>query len=128
MVSTQIDRVLKQVVHLVEKAGIYICKGQETVFRNPSPLRKTNKAQSYKISHPKLHFCQNINIQRDTQEPGLQKKWLGHTNDDNISKLAKSSTWRLFSVTMLKKRMKIALGLGRLIMAIFVSLINLKVD
>lgn len=62
------------------------------------------------------------------QEPGLEKKWFGHTNDDNISKLAKSSTWRLFSVTMSKKRMKIALGLGRLITAIFVGLINLKVD
>lgn len=62
------------------------------------------------------------------QEPGLEKKWFGHTNDDNISKLAKSSTWRLFSVTMSKKRMKIALGLGRLIIAIFVGLINLKVD
>ena len=62
------------------------------------------------------------------QEPGLEEKWFGHTNDDNISKLAKSSTWRLFSVTMSKKRMKIALGLGRLITAIFVGLINLKVD
>ena len=62
------------------------------------------------------------------QEPGLEKKWFGHTNDDNISKLAKSSTWRLFSVTMSKKRMKIAVGLGRLITTIFVGLINLKVD
>lgn len=69
-------------------------------------LGKTNKAQSYKISHPKLPFCQNINIQWDTQKPGLEKKWFGHTNDDNISKLAKSSTWRLFSVTMLKNRMQ----------------------
>lgn len=36
----------------------------------------------------------------------VREKVVWAYKDDNISKVAKSSIWRLFSVTMLKKRMK----------------------
>lgn len=46
MVSTQIDGVLKQVVHLMEKQvfNIHICKGQETVCRNPFSPEKDKQS------------------------------------------------------------------------------------